>query len=94
MVGDTTVKGHVSMEGNVEIGPRLSRSSLGISAPISSAFPLSFRGSSPGNERLSLGVVDPTQERLIVLPDASGTIITTGNIPEVLESTSFLGEAR
>ena len=94
VVGDTTVKGHVNMEGDVEIGPRLSRSSLGISAPISSAFPLSFRGSSPGNEKLSLGVVDPTQERLVVLPDASGTIITTGNIPDVLESTSFLGEAR
>lgn len=28
-----------------------------------------------------------------MLPDVSGTVLTTGNMPNVLESTSFTGES-
>ena len=34
----------------------------------------------------------PTSERVLVVPDVSGTVLTTGNMPNVLQSTSFTGE--
>lgn len=93
VTGAAQIRGPVVMDGDVTIGDALSPSSLSLNSAIASAFPLSFSGSSPANPTLSLGIEDPTADRLLVLPDVSGTVLTTGNLPEVLHSASFAGEA-
>eukprot|EP00284_Hemiselmis_tepida_P013066 CAMPEP_0174918704 /NCGR_PEP_ID=MMETSP1355-20121228/3235_1 /TAXON_ID=464990 /ORGANISM="Hemiselmis tepida, Strain CCMP443" /LENGTH=129 /DNA_ID=CAMNT_0016163891 /DNA_START=32 /DNA_END=418 /DNA_ORIENTATION=+ len=81
VIDGTVVRGSVRMRGDVSIGPRLARTTLDISAPIASAFPMTFGGASGANGRLSLGVPDPTEDRMVVLPDVSGTVLTTASLP-------------
>jgi hypothetical protein len=93
IVGETSLRGPVRLEGNVTIGDPLTTSRLEINAALSTAFPLTFSGTSPQNPRITVGVQDPSRERLLVLPDATGTVITTGNLPDVFEDVTFIGEA-
>jgi hypothetical protein len=46
---------------------------------IGTAGSLSFEGSTANNFETTLAVVDPTADRTITLPDATGTVITTGD---------------
>ena len=50
-----------------------------------------FEGSTPNDFETTLGVVDPTADRTINLPDVSGTVITTGNLSGItsLDATSI-----
>jgi hypothetical protein len=40
---------------------------------------------------LAISIETPSADRTLVLPDVSGTVLTSGNMPNVLESTSFTG---
>ena len=93
VVGGATLKGKVRMQNDVVIGDKLKPGILEVHSPLASSFPLTFGGASPANERLSLSVEAPTDDRVLVLPDASGTLLTSGSMPNVLESTSFTGES-
>ena len=50
-----------------------------------------FEGSTADGFETTLGVVDPTADRTINLPDVSGTVITTGNLSGItsLDATSI-----
>lgn len=53
---------------------------------IGSAGSLTFEGSTPDSFELTLAVTDPTADRTITLPDASGTVITTGSTGAITSS--------
>jgi hypothetical protein len=42
-----------------------------------------FEGSTPDNFETTLGVIDPTADRAINLPNVDGTVITTGNLTSI-----------
>lgn len=42
-----------------------------------------FEGSTPDVNETTLGVIDPTQDNTINLPNVSGTVITTGNLTSI-----------
>ena len=42
---------------------------------------------------LSIGVEEPTARNTITLPDVTGTMITSGNLPDVVERLRILGDA-
>jgi len=44
---------------------------------------ITFEGSTADDFETTLGVIDPTADRTINLPNVSGTIITTGNISDI-----------
>ena len=52
-----------------------------------------FQGLSADNRTLSILVEEPSGRNTITLPDVSGTIITTGNFPDVVERLRILGDA-
>jgi len=45
-----------------------------------------FEGATPDSSETSVYAIDPTADRIIALPDESGTIITTGSTDAVTES--------
>ncbi len=45
-----------------------------------------FEGATPDSSETSLYAIDPTADRIIALPDESGTIITTGSTDAIVES--------
>lgn len=95
VVGQTALRGPVSLEGGATIGDARAelRSSLEIHSALATGFPLTFAGSSPANARVTLGVQDPSRPRTLSVPDVSGTVVTTGNLPDVFEKVTFIGEA-
>jgi hypothetical protein len=52
---------------------------------------ITFEGSTADDFETTLGVIDPTADRAINLPNVSGTIITTGNLSSItaLDATSI-----
>jgi hypothetical protein len=49
---------------------------------------LIFEGSSNDGSETTLTVVNPTADRTISLPDATGTVVTTGNLTAITAITS------
>jgi len=47
-----------------------------------------FEGSSNDGSETTLTVVNPTADRTITLPDATGTVVTTGNLTAITAITS------
>ena len=52
-----------------------------------------WQGLSADNRTLSILVEEPSGRNTIMLPDVSGTVITTGNFPDVVERLRILGDA-
>jgi hypothetical protein len=48
-----------------------------------------FEGATSDDNETSLTVVDPTADRTITLPDATGTVVTTGNADAGATTTTF-----
>jgi hypothetical protein len=44
---------------------------------------ITFEGSTPDDFETTLGVIDPTADRTINLPNVSGTVITSGNLSDI-----------
>jgi hypothetical protein len=44
---------------------------------------ITFEGSTPDDFETTLGVIDPTSDRTINLPNVSGTVITSGNLSDI-----------
>lgn len=68
--------------------------SLQINSAVSGSFPISFDGSVRGPAQTTLSSPEPTIDSVITFPDASGTILTTGNIPSVLSNITSIHGAR
>jgi hypothetical protein len=49
---------------------------------------VNFEGATANGFETTLAVVDPTADRTITFPDASGTVITTGNLTGITAITS------
>lgn len=47
-----------------------------------------FEGSTADGSETTFQVTNPTADRIITLPDASGTVVTTGNLTEITTVTS------
>jgi hypothetical protein len=45
--------------------------------------PIVFEGTTANEFETTLGLVDPTADRTITLPDVTGTVITTGNLSDI-----------
>jgi hypothetical protein len=53
---------------------------------------LTFEGTTADEYETTLSVTDPTADRTIMLPNATGTIITTGNINDLVFNTNIIFE--
>lgn len=49
---------------------------------------ITFEGTSADTAETTLTVVDPSVDRTITLPDATGTVVTTGNLTAITTLTS------
>ena len=52
---------------------------------------LTFEGATANDFETTLAVTDPTADRTITLPDATGTVITTGNLSDIVNTGVFSG---
>lgn len=64
------------------------RASLDVLSSLGNAFPLSFGGTFSGDHKLSIGSPQASKDSIITLPDASGTILTTGSMPKTVGNVS------
>jgi hypothetical protein len=93
VVGDAAVRGPSELLDNVIIGDHTHPSVLMVHSSISSAFPLQFKdAATPDSKRLVFGMEEPLGDRVLMLPDLTGTVITTGNLPDVIEGTTLVGD--
>jgi hypothetical protein len=53
---------------------------------------ITMEGTTPNDFELTLSAGDPTQDRVITFPDASGTVITTGNMSDITNTGIFSGQ--
>jgi hypothetical protein len=78
--GALSVTGNTTITGNLTVnGTTTTVNSTTID--ITNSF--TFEGATANDFETTLGVIDPTADRAINLPDVSGTIITTGNISDI-----------
>ena len=78
--GALSVTGNATITGNLTVnGTTTTVNSTTIE--ITNSF--TFEGSTANEYETVLGVIDPTADRTINLPNVSGTIITTGNLSDI-----------
>jgi hypothetical protein len=85
---DVTIGNNLTVTGNLTInGTTTTVNSTTIE--ITNSF--TFEGSTPDGFETTLGVIDPTADRAINLPNVSGTVITSGNLSDItgLDATSI-----
>jgi hypothetical protein len=46
----------------------------------------------PNEQKMVIGMEEPSGNRLLMLPDTTGTVITTGNLPDVMEGVTLIGD--
>ena len=86
--GNFTTTGDITVGGNLTVnGTTTTVNSTTIE--ITNSF--TFEGSTPDDFETTLGVIDPTEDRVINLPNVSGTVITSGNLSDItaLDATSI-----
>jgi len=59
-----------------------------LSGTVAGASPLIFEGATADAFETTLAVTDPTADRTITLPNATGTVVTTGNAEALLDGTT------
>ena len=98
--GESVFRGGATfLEEDVVLGTRDAASgergaaTLELHAVLQGASPLHFEGLSADTRTLTIAVEEPSGRNTITLPDVSGTIITTGNFPDVVERLRILGDA-
>jgi len=64
--------------------------SLDIIAVLGDSFPLSFGGTFDSDRKVSIGSPQASKDSVVTLPDATGTILTTGSIPRVVGNISAI----
>ena len=86
--GNFTTTGDITVGGNLTVnGTTTTVNSTTIE--ITNSF--TFEGSTANDFETTLGVIDPTADRAINLPNVSGTVITSGNLSDItgLDATSI-----
>ena len=93
IIGNAAVRGPTEMSDDVVIGNLLHPSTLTLHSSLSTVFPLTFREASTQDEqKLVFGMEEPSGDRVLMLPDMTGTVVTTGNLPDVLEAVTLIGD--
>ncbi len=78
--GNTTTAGSVTINGNTTLGSD-SLDRVTLKGVIQGASPLIFEGATSNGYETTLAVAEPTfVDKTITLPNATGTVITTGNL--------------
>ena len=81
----------VNFDGKVNFGGGAERAaSLDILAELGDSFPLSFVGTFDSDRKVSIGSPQASKDSVITLPDATGTILTTGSIPRIIGNISAI----
>jgi hypothetical protein len=78
VTGTTTLSGNLLSNGNTTIGDATT-DRLTITSQIAGGTPLVFQGATDNAFTTSLVITDPTANRTITVPDASGTVILSGH---------------
>ena len=68
------------------------RMTIGSTGDVNLAGNLIFEGATADDFETTLTVVDPTADRTITLPDATGNVITTGNLTEITNLGVLTGD--
>jgi hypothetical protein len=69
-------------------------SQIRIHSPVSGSYPLSMQGSGSGAVRVTIAAPEAALDSTVTLPDASGTVLTTGNIPKLLGNITAIRGAK
>jgi hypothetical protein len=82
------VVGSSALNGNVVLGNDQGDSggSVRVNAVLQGAYAITFEGGPADAHELLLGVDDPTGTRAQLLPDATGHVITTGNLADIVDT--------
>jgi hypothetical protein len=81
----------VRFDNDVNFGERTQgTASLDILAVLGDSFPLSFGGTFPSGQKVSIGSPQASTDSVVTLPDATGTILTTDSIPKVVGNISAI----
>ena len=73
-----TVTGVTTLNGNLVLGDAAA-DTLTIGATLQGASPLVFEGGSANGHETTFAITDPSADRTITFPDATGTVLTTGD---------------
>jgi len=80
--GNVTVSGNLTVQGTTTTVD---------STTINLTTSITFEGSTADAYETTLNVVDPTADRFVTLPNATGTVITTGNLSDTGATATELG---
>lgn len=75
----------INNTGNVGIGKQTASEKLDVAGNIQLSGNVIFEGTTDNSYETSLSVDDPTEDRSIVLPNISGTVITSGNLHDITD---------
>jgi len=93
----TTIANALAANGNTTIGAS-STQRLTVNSHILGGSPLVFQGATDDAFETTFGITDPTADRTITFPDASGTVALTGNVvaygPSAPQNTIATGGTR
>jgi hypothetical protein len=84
-----TVSGTVTANGNTILGSDTA-DQVTVSGTISGTSPLVFNPDTSNAHLMTLALDDPSQDRTITLPDASGSIISTGNLAQIVSANTVI----
>ena len=87
VLGDATFEGHTSLTGqHVRLGRQDRKGKLELNARITGRFPLTFSDADEEGRggSTTLEITPPTGNNIITFPDATGTVITSGNLPSLV----------
>ena len=83
---------YVCMYGGVAVGRRgAAPVAARVAAALAGAGPLVLEGRGEDGRTLTVGVADPSGGHVITLPDVTGTVITTANLPDAVAALRVAG---
>jgi hypothetical protein len=80
--GTLNVASNTSLNGNATLGDATA-DIVTITGTIAGGTPLVFEGATANDHETSFAITDPTADNTITFPDATGTVITTGNLSSI-----------
>ena len=79
LTGALTVGGTTTLNGNLVLGDAAA-DTLTVGATLQGASPLTFEGGTADGNETTFAITDPTADRTITFPDATGTVVLSGAV--------------
>ena len=95
LTGALTVGGTTTLNGNLVLGDAAA-DTLTVGATLQGASPLTFEGGTADGNETTFAITDPTADRTITFPDATGTVILSGGTlsgSTITATTAFVPDA-